>query len=56
VEVQWNNIKKCVLDISDLAGKAWSKARESWFTQEITSKMDERRKLKYVNNQEGRKN
>jgi hypothetical protein len=29
VEVQWNNIKKCVLDIRDLAGKAWSKARES---------------------------
>jgi len=29
VEVQWNNIKKCVLGISDLVGKAWSKARES---------------------------
>jgi len=28
VEVQWNSIKKCVLDISDLVGKAWRKARE----------------------------
>jgi len=28
VEVQWNNIKKCVLDVSDLVGKAWRKARE----------------------------
>ena len=28
VEVQWNSIKKCLLDINDLAGKAWRKARE----------------------------
>ena len=28
VEVQWNSIKKCLLDISDLVGKAWRKARE----------------------------
>jgi len=28
VEVQWNNIKKCLLDLSDLLGKAWRKARE----------------------------
>jgi hypothetical protein len=41
VEVQWNNIKKCVLDtMSDL----------------MISKMDEQRKWKNVNNKEGRKN
>jgi len=29
VEVQWNSIKNCLLDISDLVAKAWRKARES---------------------------
>jgi hypothetical protein len=57
VEVQWNNIKECVLDtISDLAGKVQKRARKPWITQEMISKMDERRKWKNVNNEEGRKN
>jgi hypothetical protein len=56
VEVQWNNIKKCVLDaMSDLVGKVERKARKPWITQEMISKMDERRKLKNVNNEEDRK-
>jgi hypothetical protein len=57
VEVQWNNIKKCVLDsMSDLVGKVERRARKPWITQEMISKMDERRKCKNVNNEEGRKN
>jgi hypothetical protein len=56
VEVSWNNIKECVLDtISDLAGKVEKRARKPWITQEMISKMDERRKWKNANT-EGRKN
>ena len=50
VEVQWNNIKECVLDsLSDLVGKVEKRASKLWITQEIISKMDERRKWKNVN-------
>ena len=56
VEVQWNNIKECVLDnLSDLVGKVEKRARKPWITQEMISKMDERR-WKNVNTEEGRKN
>jgi type I site-specific restriction endonuclease len=56
VEVQWNNIKKCVLDtMIDLVEKVERRARKSWLTQEMISKMDERRKWKNVNNEDGRK-
>jgi hypothetical protein len=46
VEMQWNNsIKECVLDtISVLVGKVEKRARKPWSTQEMISKMDERRK------------
>jgi hypothetical protein len=55
VEVQWNNIKKCVLDtMSGMGGKVERRARKPWITQEMISKMDERRKWKNVNNEEGR--
>jgi hypothetical protein len=41
VEVQWNNIKKCVLDtMSDVVGKVERTARRPWITQEMISKMD----------------
>jgi len=57
IEVQWNNIKECVLDtFSDLVGKVEKRARKPWITQEMISKMDERRKWKNVNTEEGRKN
>jgi hypothetical protein len=57
VEVQWNNIKECVLDtISDLVEKVEKRARKPWITQEMISRMDERRKLKTVHTEEGRKN
>jgi len=57
VEVQCNNINECVLDtISDLVGKVEKRARKPWITQEMISKMDERRKWKNVNTEEGRKN
>ena len=57
VEVPWNNIKECVLDtISDLVGKFEKRARKPWITREMISKMDERRKWKNVNTEEGRKN
>jgi len=57
VEVQWNNIEECVLDtLSDLVGKVEKRARKPWITQEMISKMDERRKWKNVNTEEGRNN
>ena len=38
-EVQWNNIKECMLDtISDLVGKVEKRARKPWITQEMISK------------------
>ena len=56
-EVQWKNIKECVLDtISDLVGKVEKRARKPWITQAMISKMDERRKLKKVNTKEVRRN
>ena len=56
-EVQWKNIKECVLDtISDLVGKVEKRARKPWITQEMISKMNERRKWKNVNTEEGRRN
>ena len=56
-EVQWKNIKECVLDtISDLVGKVEKRARKPWIAQEMISKMDERRKWKNVNTEEGRWN
>ena len=42
--------------ISDLVGKVEKRARKPWITQEIISKIGERRKWKNVNNEEGRKN
>jgi type I site-specific restriction endonuclease len=55
--VQWNNIKACVLDtFSDLVGRVKKRARKLWITQEVISKMDERRKWKKVNTEEDRKN
>jgi hypothetical protein len=57
VEVQWNNIKECVLDtLSDLVGKVENIARKPWITQEMTSKMDEKRRWKNGNSEEGTKN
>jgi len=45
VEVQWNNIKECVLDtISDLVAKVEKRARKPRITQKMISKMSERRK------------
>ena len=56
-EVQWENTKECVLDtISDLIGKVEKRARKPWIIQEMISKMDERRKWKNVNTEEGRRN
>jgi hypothetical protein len=57
VEVQWNNIKKCVLDtMSDVVGKVDRRARKPWITQGMIGKMDERRRWQNVNNEEVRKN
>jgi hypothetical protein len=57
VEVQWKNIKECALDtISDLVGKVEKRARKPWITQEMLGKIDERRKWKNVNTEEGKKN
>ena len=55
--MQLNNIKECMLDtISDLVGKVEKRARKPWITQEMISKMSQRRKWKNVNNEEGRRN
>jgi len=44
-EVEWKNIKECVLDtVSDLVSKIEKRARKPWITQEMISKMDEQRK------------
>ena len=42
--------------ISDFVGKVKKRARKPWITQEMITKMGERRKLKNVNNEEGRRN
>jgi hypothetical protein len=42
--------------MSDLVGKVEKRARKPWITQEMISKMDERRKWKNVNTEEGRRN
>lgn len=50
VEVQWNNIQKCVLGtVSDLVGKVELKAGKTLILQKIITKMEERRKWKNVN-------
>ena len=57
VEVQWNNIKECVLDtLSVLGVEVEKRARKPWITKEMISKMDERRRWKNFNTEEGRKN
>ena len=46
--------KECVVDtVSDLVEK---RGKKPWMTQEMISKMDERRKWKNVNTEEGRRN
>jgi type I site-specific restriction endonuclease len=55
--VQWKNIKECVLDtICDLVGKVEKRARKPYITREMMGKIDERRKWKNVNTEEGKKN
>ena len=54
VEVQWNDIKKRVLNtVSDLVGKVEWTAKKPWIRQKT---MDVRKKLKHVDNEGGRKN
>ena len=48
--------KGMCLTLSDLVGKVEKRARKLWITQEMVSKMNERRKWKNVNTEEGRKN
>jgi hypothetical protein len=56
VEVQWNDTQKCVLGtMNDLVGKVERIARKPRITQEMVSKMDERRNWTNVKNEEGRK-
>jgi type I site-specific restriction endonuclease len=42
--------------IGDLVGKVEERARKPWITQEMISKMDERREWKNVNTEKGRRN
>jgi hypothetical protein len=42
--------------MSDLVEKVERRARKPWITQEMNSKIDECRKWKNVNNEEGRRN
>jgi len=46
----------CVDTISDLVGRVEKRARKPWVTQEMISKMDERRKWKNVKTEEDREN
>jgi hypothetical protein len=49
-------LKRIYCSVKYLVGKVERRARKPWITQEMISKMDERRKWKNVNNEEGRKN
>jgi hypothetical protein len=50
MEVQWNNIQKCVLVIvNDLIWKVRRRENRPRITHEVVSKMDARRKWKNVN-------
>jgi diphthamide synthase subunit DPH2 len=42
--------------VTDLIGKVERKEGKPWITQEMISKMDERRKWKIIKNEEGRNN
>jgi hypothetical protein len=54
--VKWNNIKECVLDtICNLVGKVEKRASKPLITQEMISKIDEKKRWKNVNTKEGRK-
>jgi type I site-specific restriction endonuclease len=49
--------KLSVLDtLSEVVGKVEKIAKKPWITQEMISKVDERRRWKNVNTEEGRKN
>jgi len=52
----WYNQVRVLDTITDLVRKVEKRARKPWITQEMISKMDERRKWKNVNTEEGRKN
>jgi hypothetical protein len=55
--VQRNIIKKCFLDtFSDLVGKFEKRTRKPWITQQMISKMDERKKWNIFDTEEYRKN
>jgi hypothetical protein len=58
VEVQWNDISKCLLPtMGKLVRKVENnKKRNPWLAQEMIRKMEERRKRKNVNNEEGGEN
>jgi hypothetical protein len=46
VEGQWSSIKECVLDtISYVVQKVDKRSRKPWISQEMISKIDERKKL-----------
>jgi hypothetical protein len=39
IQVQWHNIKKCVLDtVSGLIWKVESRAKKRWFTKKVINK------------------
>jgi hypothetical protein len=40
--MQWNSIKKCVLDtVSDFVWVVMQRERNPWITQEVISKLDD---------------
>jgi hypothetical protein len=55
VKVQWNSIKKCVVDTSDLVRKVKRRTSRPWITLEIISRVDHQRKWKNENNK-GKRN
>jgi hypothetical protein len=50
VKVQWNSIKKCVVDTSVLVGRVKRRTSRPWITPEMISEMDHQKKWKNVNN------
>ena len=53
--MQWNSIKKCVVDTSVLVGRVERRTSRPWFTPKTISKMDPQRQWKNVNNK-GKRN
>ncbi|KDR07657.1 hypothetical protein L798_02810 [Zootermopsis nevadensis] len=55
VEEEWTNVKKCLtVALEEKVGRMERLPRKAWITQAMLDKMDERRRWKNINSEEGR--